>query len=124
MTFLADGDRLKQLLTNPFRNAIEHGGSDVTIHVGALADVSGLHVSDNGTGIPEEERSEVLVHGYLTAEKGTGFGLVIVKKIAEAHEWDMRVMDSADEEARFEVTGRVRGVIEIYSKSNTQSTIY
>jgi hypothetical protein len=36
----------------------------------------------------------------------------------------MRVMDSADEEARFEVTGRVRGVIEIYSKFNTQSTIY
>jgi signal transduction histidine kinase len=54
MTFLADGDRLKQLLTNLFRNAIEHGGSDVTIHVGTLADVSSFYVSDNGTGIPEE----------------------------------------------------------------------
>jgi len=54
MTFLADGDRLKQLLTNPFRSAIEHGGSDVTIHVDALADVSGFTFLTTGQVSPKK----------------------------------------------------------------------
>ena len=105
LEFLGDSDRLQQLLENLFRNAIEHGGRDVTIRVGSLDDASGFYVSDDGAGIPDEERSEVFESGYSTAEEGTGFGLAIVKEVAEAHEWRISVTDSANGGTRFEIAG-------------------
>jgi signal transduction histidine kinase len=105
IAFLADGERLQQLLENLFRNAIDHGGSDVTIRVGALDDASGFYISDNGTGIAEEKRGEVFESGYSTAQDGTGFGLAIVEEIADAHEWSVRVTESAEGGARFEIAG-------------------
>jgi C4-dicarboxylate-specific signal transduction histidine kinase len=43
--------------------------------------------------------------GCPTAEDGEGFGLGIVARTAEAHGWDVRVTESADCGARFEVAG-------------------
>lgn len=98
----ADYDRLCQLLENLFRNAIEHGGEDVTVTVGGLAD--GFYVEDTGPGIPESERDEVFDAGYSTSD-GTGFGLSIVKRVADAHNWEIRVTEGTDGGARFEITG-------------------
>lgn len=103
ITIEADDDRLCQLLENLFRNAIEHGGEDVTVTVGAVDD--GFYVEDDGPGIPEESRDDVFTAGYSTGEDGTGFGLSIVKRIVEAHEWEIHVLESAEGGARFEITG-------------------
>jgi len=105
LTLMADGDRLQQLLENLFRNAIEHGGTAVTIRVGALPDSGGFYIADDGSGIPEAEREDVFAYGYSTGESGTGFGLAIVKEIADAHGWNISVTESADQGARFEITG-------------------
>ncbi|KAA9397362.1 PAS domain S-box protein [Haloarcula sp. CBA1130] len=102
-TVLANESRLKQLFENLVRNAIEHAGSDVTVTVGALDD--GFYVADDGPGIPEADRETVFEVGYSTNTDGTGFGLCIAKQVAEAHGWEIRVRDSADGGARFEVTG-------------------
>jgi len=47
---LADGDRLEQLLSNLFRNAIEHAGDDVTVRVEIerREDDIALTVADDG----------------------------------------------------------------------------
>jgi len=50
----ADPSRLKQLLENLLRNAVEHGGDDVTVTVGDVP--SGFCVEDDGPGIPSDER--------------------------------------------------------------------
>lgn len=100
-----DRTRLRQLLENLFVNAIEHGGGSVTVEVGELADTAGFYVEDDGTGIPEEERSEVFEAGYTTGDDGTGYGLNIVRAAAEAHGWDVRVLESSAGGARFEFTG-------------------
>ncbi len=42
--------------------------------------------------------------GYSTAVEGTGFGLSIVKQVADAHGWTVRVVSGADGGARFEFT--------------------
>lgn len=106
-TLRADRSRLAQLLENLFRNAVEHGGSDVTITVGDLD--AGFHVSDDGPGIPEAERERIFESGYSTRTEGTGFGLAIVREVAEAHGWNVIVTDSEAGGARFEITGVERG---------------
>ncbi|ACM58826.1 histidine kinase (plasmid) [Halorubrum lacusprofundi ATCC 49239] len=103
LTFAVDPDRLQQLFENLFRNAIEHGGDDVTIRVGALEN-NGFYVEDDGPGIPEEKREAVFDSGFTTNRDGTGFGLAIVKEIVEVHGWTVSVADSDEGGARFEVT--------------------
>lgn len=98
----AEPGRLKQLFENLFRNAIEHGGDDVTVTVGGLA--RGVYVADDGVGIPDTECDRVFDSGYSTSDEGTGFGLNIVAEIAEAHDWEITVTESQDGGARFEIT--------------------
>ena len=102
-TIQADPMRLPQLLENLYRNAVEHGGDDVTVEVGDLAD--GFYVEDDGVGIPPADRETVFESGYTTTEDGTGFGLRIVKRVAEAHGWDVQITEGSDNGARFEVRG-------------------
>jgi signal transduction histidine kinase len=117
-TIPADESRLRQLLENLIRNAVEHsstsppasredavehGSEDVTITVGALED--GFYVADDGVGIPESEREKVFESGYTTAEEGTGIGLGLVAEIADAHGWEVRLTESESGGARFEFTG-------------------
>ncbi len=102
-TIRADESRLRQVFENLFRNAVEHGGEDVTVTVGELDD--GFYIEDDGPGIPESEYEEILQAGYSTSDDGTGFGLSIVKEIVEAHGWNLTVTEGAEGGARFEITG-------------------
>ncbi|QLH84638.1 hybrid sensor histidine kinase/response regulator [Halosimplex pelagicum] len=97
----ADRSRVQELLENLFGNAVEHGGDGVTITVGDLED--GFYVADDGPGIADANKDAVFDHGYSTTEDGTGFGLSIVREIADVHGWDLRVTDSDAGGARFEV---------------------
>ncbi|MGB9965675.1 PAS domain-containing protein [Halobacterium hubeiense] len=99
----ADRSRLRQLLENVIRNAVEHGGDDVTVRVGELSD--GFYVEDDGAGIPESDRERVFENGFSTLDGGSGFGLAIVEQIADAHGWDVHVTDSDAGGARLEFTG-------------------
>jgi PAS domain S-box-containing protein len=99
----ADESRLKQLFENLYRNAIEHGGNDVTVSVSAMND--GFYVADTGPGIAESDRGEVFEAGYSTSEDGTGFGLRIVEQTADAHGWEITVTESEQGGARFDFTG-------------------
>jgi len=119
----ADGDRLRTLFENLFRNAVEHGstggqnqtsagdaidhgGPGVTVTVGEIdGGERGFFVADDGPGIPVEDRETVFERGYSTDAAGTGFGLAIVREIADAHGWAIRATESADGGARFEITG-------------------
>jgi len=102
-TITADRSRLQQLFENLFRNAVNHGGGEVTVTVGEIAD--GFYVADDGAGIPDEECDDIFEAGYSTADDGTGFGLAIVKEIVEAHGWEIRVADSQTGGVRFEIIG-------------------
>ena len=115
----ADPDRVAQLLENLFRNsvehgstgsrtqsddAVEHGGTNVTVRVEQTAD--GVAVVDDGPGIPAAERDLIFDLGHTTATDGTGFGLAIVKEIVDAHGWSIAVENDPETGgARFEITG-------------------
>jgi PAS domain S-box-containing protein len=99
----ADPSRLQQLFENLLGNAVDHAGPAVTITVGPLSDADGFYVADDGPGVPVDSRETVFEKGYSTADGNTGFGLAIVRSIAEAHGWTVSVTESAAGGARFEV---------------------
>ncbi|RBI61568.1 hypothetical protein DMJ13_12735 [halophilic archaeon] len=99
----ADPVHVQHFLDNLFSNAVEHGSSDVTIHVGDLP--TGFYVADDGSGISEEKRGQVFQAGYTTEANGTGLGLTFVAELANTYEWDWRLVESDDGGARFEFEG-------------------
>ncbi|PSP42407.1 hypothetical protein BRC68_11570 [Halobacteriales archaeon QH_6_64_20] len=102
-TVESDRSRLTELFENLCRNAIEHGGEGVTVTVGATQ--AGFFIADDGPGIPDGERGAVFESGYSTTADGTGFGLAIVSRIAEAHGWTVTATESESGGARFEFAG-------------------
>ncbi len=105
------GDAVEHGSTSPDsqvrQDAVEHGREDVTVTVGALDrdETTGFFVADDGLGIPDERKDEVLDHGFTTSDDGTGFGLAIVEDAANAHGWAVSVTDSEPGGARFEFSG-------------------
>jgi PAS domain S-box-containing protein len=104
---MADPDRLRNLFENLMRNAIEHGGEDVSIRVGDLD--GGFYVADDGPGIDEDVADELFEPGQSGTDGNTGFGLAIVQEIVTAHGWSIVATESAEGGARFEVRGVERG---------------
>ncbi|MFW6449360.1 MAG: response regulator [Halobacteriota archaeon] len=102
-TVLADPARLRQVLENLLGNAVDHAGPDVTVTVGDLED--GFFVADDGPGIPNDMRDDVFQPGFSNADDGVGFGLAIVRRLAEAHGWAVALRESEAGGARFEITG-------------------
>jgi len=101
MEMSADPMRVRDLLANLFRNAVEHNDAPVTVTVDTTED--GLYVADDGTGVPDD--ADVFEMGHSTDEDGTGLGLAIVAQIADAHGWDIELTESERGGARFELRG-------------------
>jgi PAS domain S-box-containing protein len=113
-TVWADKDRLRHVFENLFRNAVDHNDPPLTVKVGLVdasntttddSQYSGFFIEDDGDGIPEDEHDDILSHGYTTSDDGTGFGLSIVEDIVKAHDWTIRIAESNEGGARFEITG-------------------
>ena len=89
----ADRSRVRRLFENLFRNVDDHCASPVAVRVGRSDD--GFYVADDGPGIDATECEALFEPGFTTAADGTGFGLAIVKRIADAHGWAVSIGESA-----------------------------
>ena len=93
-----DHDMLVQLLANLIQNALRHGADQQTITLS----VHGQHlcVSDQGPGVPLNEREQVLrtlYRGEATRQgDGFGLGLSLVQAIAKLHGADLALADGPD----------------------------
>lgn len=92
---------LRVLLRNLLDNAIRHSppGTLVQVNITPEPGAITLSVSDNGPGIPEEERAKVLERFYRplgTQASGSGLGLSIVKRIAEVHDAELQMQPMSD----------------------------
>lgn len=90
------------LLSNLFENAIKYSGSDPVIQVKIEEKDKNviINISDNGIGIPDEEKSKVFNKFYRIGSeetrttKGTGLGLYIVEGIVKAHKGKIEILDN------------------------------
>ncbi|MBX9618923.1 MAG: PAS domain-containing sensor histidine kinase [Hyphomicrobiales bacterium] len=103
----ADFDRrlLGQALTNVIKNAVEavtaiptqvESGGKVTVRLEKRADELMIEVTDNGIGLPKDQRERLLEPYMTTREKGTGLGLAIVAKIVEELAGRIELHDAPD----------------------------
>ena len=99
-TVYADEQQLGQLFQNLVGNALNHGGSGVTVEVTAeeRATAYEFAVTDDGPGIPENRRKELFEFFETAADSdGTGMGLAICQRIVERHDGEIWVDGDPDE---------------------------
>jgi signal transduction histidine kinase len=92
LSFMGDGQQIKQVFINLFTNALEamHGGSgEIRItctsgrHAGHEAVI--VKIADTGGGIPLNALNNIFNPFYTTKEAGTGLGIPIVNRIVTNH---------------------------------------
>ncbi|MFB9265338.1 sensor histidine kinase [Bradyrhizobium erythrophlei] len=102
---LGDRAALERALTNLVQNAIQHGGrrGTITIHVGRA---STIEVTDEGDGIPPDQRTLIFDPFYRLAplDRGAGLGLNMVREIARLHGGHVSALDGPRGGARFRLT--------------------
>lgn len=83
----ADPDLLAQLLLDLVHNAVEAVAPGGRVAVRAAAGDEQVHVevSDDGPGVEPEQRQAVFEPFVTTKPRGTGLGLAMAQRIAEAH---------------------------------------
>lgn len=109
LSLRADAGRLRQLLHNLIKNALEAIGDSDKPHIHITTQriyADGqrwveMTIVDNGPGLPEGF-GERWFEPYTTSKfKGTGLGLAVVKKIAEEHGGTVRAENADAGGARF-----------------------
>ena len=85
-TVLIDPERLRSVLENLVRNAIESGGPEASVAIEERSDQSGVHVDvvDRGQGMERGTAERVFDPFFTTKSRGTGIGLAVCKRFVQA----------------------------------------
>ncbi len=92
-----DAERLKRVFINLIRNASESmqgkGKLQITVHRVQIKERKFISIrfEDTGHGIPQEGLEKIFNPFYTTKSKGTGLGMVICKRIIDAHQGNIEV---------------------------------
>ncbi len=102
---MLDVERITQAMLQLVQNAVTHAGGDVTIASRRAGDRVELIVQDAGPGVPDAHK-EAIFERFRRVEtgrgrEGSGLGLSIVRRIAEAHGGTARVDDAVAGGAAF-----------------------
>ncbi len=96
---IGDSGLLRQALTNVLQNAQDSLAEarvkdpqialELQINDGLVA----LHITDNGPGFPEIDKTQLLEPYVTKRDKGTGLGLAIVSKVVRDHSGELHLVD-------------------------------
>jgi two-component system, OmpR family, sensor histidine kinase CiaH len=101
--FIQGDELLLQIaLSNLIDNALKYAPKESPVYVDLMDedDILQIKVSDEGPGVPDEEKKRIFEKFYRSGNettrkaKGTGLGLYLTKKIIQDHNGDIFVMDN------------------------------
>lgn len=101
--FLQGDELLLQIaLSNLIDNALKYAPKESPVYVDLMDenDMIQVKVSDEGPGVPDEEKKRIFEKFYRSGNettrkaKGTGLGLYLTRKIIQDHNGDIFVMDN------------------------------
>ncbi len=108
-----DGDAVTQIVVNLLDNAIKYArdAEDKTITVRTRSDEQFIliEVEDHGPGVPHRQRKKIFEEFYRSGAEatrettGTGLGLALVKKFAQAHNGFVEIITAKPTGAIFRV---------------------
>ena len=106
ITVIADPDKVKQVIINLIKNAVEASFKKAAIQISIekTDEQVMLSVSDRGAGISDNLIDKVFDVFYTTKRHGTGLGLAISKNIAVAHGGSLQAQNRAEGGSTFVLT--------------------
>jgi two-component system nitrogen regulation sensor histidine kinase NtrY len=95
--FNLDRDQIKRVMINLIKNSLVAIGKEGEIRIetsyNPKLQMVRLEISDDGCGIPDEEKGKLFEPYYSTKKSGTGLGLTIVNAIIADHNGYIRIRD-------------------------------
>jgi len=105
--FNLDREQIKRAVINLIDNAVSAVGNDgeieLTTTYNPALQMATLTVSDNGGGIPKDDKPRLFEPYFSTKKTGTGLGLAIVSTIVSDHNGYIRVRDNEPRGTRFTI---------------------
>ncbi len=104
-----DRSQLTQVITNILQNAIDSiherqqqkpGEGQIKINLEQKGLNILLSIEDNGMGLPEKNKDQLMEPYVTTKKKGSGLGLAIVKKIMEDHDGSITLEDNVAQDVK------------------------
>lgn len=112
LNIMADKEAFISIINNMVENGIKYSPKpakiDIKVHENHKNII--IEVTDEGIGIPENEKSKVTGQFYRVGSeetretKGTGLGLYIIDKITKAHNGFMEIQNNAPKGSKFIIT--------------------
>jgi len=107
-----DRDQMKRVMINLIKNSLAAVERDGEIKIQTSYDpklqMVRLEVSDNGCGIPDEDKNRLFEPYFSTRKSGTGLGLTIVNAIIADHNGYIRIRDNEPKGTTFLIELPVR----------------
>jgi signal transduction histidine kinase len=109
-----DADAVTQIIVNLLDNAVKYARNaedkTVTIRTGTDGRFVLIEVEDHGPGVPHRQRKKIFEEFYRVGAEatrettGTGLGLALVKKFAQAHNGFVEILSARPSGAIFRVS--------------------
>jgi PAS domain S-box-containing protein len=101
----ADAQQIRQVFVNLLRNALEAmpKGGEIRLRTRLQGDHAAVLLQDTGTGIRQEDLSEIFNPFFTTKERGTGLGLAMSLEIISGHGGTITPCSGPGEGTTFEI---------------------
>ncbi|NUN10834.1 MAG: HAMP domain-containing protein [Ignavibacteriaceae bacterium] len=95
--------QLRRLLINFIRNSIQAGAGEIRFNLQTNENFVSLFITDNGSGISEENREKIFNKNFTTKESGMGLGLKLSRRYIESLGGSVALIKSEAGNTVFEV---------------------
>ncbi|WP_409252944.1 ATP-binding protein [Bacillus sp. SCS-153A] len=98
--------QLKQVLLNIIKNGIEAimTNGKIKVHITQNDDNVGIHIIDNGVGIPKDQLNNIGKSFFTSKKQGTGLGMMVSFNIIQNHNGSINIESEEGKGTAFIIT--------------------